>query len=204
MGQEVVVRLAGGESNPSILVGRRVRQGCLISPVLFSVYVEMMMKEAMEDVDEGVTVGGELLKDVRFADDQAMVASTEAGLQKLMESLSSKCKEYDMKIHVNKTKVMKISRKQEENLNIIINGQKVEQVSHFKYLGSLLTEDGGSGKEIRTRIAMAKEAFNNKKVLLTKSLRKDVKKKIVKAVVWSVALYGAETWKGRCKEIGSF
>ncbi len=58
---------------------------------------------------------------------------------------------------------------------------------------SLLTEDVGSGKEIRTRIAMAKEAFNNKKELLTKSLRKDVKKKIVKAVVWSVALYGAET-----------
>ena len=83
MGQEVVVRVADGESNPSV-VGRGVRQGCLISLVLFSVYVEIMMKEAMEDVDEGVKVGGELLKDVRFADDQAMVASTEASLQKFI------------------------------------------------------------------------------------------------------------------------
>ena len=116
-----------------------------------------------------------ILKDVQFADDQAMVASTEASLQNLMESMSNKCKEYDLKIHVNKTRVMKISRKQEENLNIIRNGQKVEQVSHFKYLGSLLTEDGGSDKEIKARIAMAKEAFNNKKVLLSKSLSKYVK-----------------------------
>ncbi len=61
--------MADGESDPSV-VGRGVRQGCLINPVLFSVYVEMMMKEAMEDVDEGVKVGGELLKDVRFADDR--------------------------------------------------------------------------------------------------------------------------------------
>ena len=76
MGQEVVVRVADGESNPSA-VFQGVRQGCLISPVLFSVYIEIMTKEAMEDVDEGVEVGGELLKDVRFADDQAMVAKSD-------------------------------------------------------------------------------------------------------------------------------
>ena len=84
MGQEVVVRVADGESNPSV-VGRGVLQGCLISHILFSVYVEIMMKEAMEDVDEGLTVGGELLKDVRFA-----------GLHKLMESLGNKCKDRTM------------------------------------------------------------------------------------------------------------
>ena len=51
--------------------------------------------------------------------DQAMVASTEAGLQKLMESLSNKCMEYDMKIHVDKTKVMKISRKQDWSIQMM-------------------------------------------------------------------------------------
>ena len=57
-----------------------VREECLLSPLLFSIYAEMVMKEAMEDVEEGVRVGGELLKDVKFADDQGMVAQTEKGL----------------------------------------------------------------------------------------------------------------------------
>ena len=90
-------------------------------PVLFSVYVEMIMIEAMKRVEEVVAVGGELLKDVRFADDQAMVANSEAGLQRLMDSLSAKCLEYDMIIHV-KMKVMKISRRENDSLNITVNG----------------------------------------------------------------------------------
>ena len=68
----------------------------------------MMMIEAMEDVEEGVRVGGELLKDVKFADDQGMVAQTEKGLQTIMDALSKNGKEYDMKINVKKTKVMRV------------------------------------------------------------------------------------------------
>ena len=70
----------------------------------------MMMIEAMEDVEEGVRVGGELLKDVKFADDQGMVAQTEKGLQTIMDALSKTGKEYDMKINVKKIKVMRVCR----------------------------------------------------------------------------------------------
>ena len=55
----------------------------------------MMMKEALENVEEGIKVSGELIKNVKYADDQGMVAYTEAGLQSLMNSLNTKAKHYD-------------------------------------------------------------------------------------------------------------
>ena len=77
--QRATVRVAEGESE-LVEIGRGVRQGCLLSPLLFSIYVEAMMIEAMEDIDEGVKVGGKPLKDIRFADDQAMVVDSEKDL----------------------------------------------------------------------------------------------------------------------------
>ena len=56
-------------------IGRGVRQGCLLSPLLFNIYAEAMMKEAMEEVEEGVRMGGHRIQAVRFADDQAMTAT---------------------------------------------------------------------------------------------------------------------------------
>ena len=108
MNQESIVRIAGGESDSGIIRG--VRKGCLQSPLLFSIYAEMMMKEALENVEEGIKVGGELIKDVKHADDQGKVANTEAGLQSLMDRLNTTAKHYDMKINIKKTKLMLISR----------------------------------------------------------------------------------------------
>jgi hypothetical protein len=59
-----------------------------MSPLLFNLYAEMMMSEAMEGIEEGIKVGGELVSDVRFADDQGMVADNERGLQRIMDNLT--------------------------------------------------------------------------------------------------------------------
>jgi hypothetical protein len=64
----------------------------------------------------------------------------------------------------------------------------------FKYLGSILTNDGRCTCEIKCRIAMAKAAFNKKRTLFTGTLDLELRKKLVKCYVWSIALYGAETW----------
>src|SRR6478609_11232445 len=117
MNQEAVVRIAGGESCSGI-IGRGVRQGCQLSPLLFSINAEMMMKEALENVEEGIRVGGELIKDVIYADDQGMVANTEAELQRLMDSLNTTAKHYDMKVNIKETKAMVVSRNGGDRANI--------------------------------------------------------------------------------------
>ena len=99
------------------------------------------MKEALENVEEGVGVGGELVGAVKYADDQGIVANTEAGLQSLMDSLNTAAKHYYMKINIKKTKTMVVSRNGEERVNITVEGQSVEQVSKFRYLGLLISED---------------------------------------------------------------
>ena len=141
MHQRATVRVADGESELAE-IGRGVRQVCLLSPLLFSIYVEAMMIKAMEDIDEGVKVGGKLLKDIRFADDQAMVTDPEKGLQEIMDKLVEVGRKYDMKINVKKTKTMKMSRRDGSVVNIVIEGKNVEQVKKFRYFGAMIREDG--------------------------------------------------------------
>src|SRR6478609_4589742 len=115
------------------------------------------------NVEEGIMVGGELIKDGKYADDQGMVANTEAGLQSLMDSLNTTAKYYDMKINIKKTKAMVVSRNGGERVYITIEGQSVEQVSKFRYFGSLISEDGRCLDDVKTRIGMATDAFNKKR-----------------------------------------
>jgi len=74
-------------------------------------------------------------------------------------------------------------------------------VESFKYLGSILTNDGRCTCEIKCRIAMAKAAFNKKRALFTSTLDLELRKKLVKCYIWSIALYGAETWTLRAIDL---
>ena len=85
------------------------------------------------------------------------------------------------------------------NVEVRWNGEHLEQVTDFKYLVSILHEEGRCTQEIKTRIAMAKCTFNSRRELLTKGLSLNLRKRMVKSLVWSVLLYGAETWT-LCKE----
>lgn len=199
MQQEVAVRV-NGECTESTEIGRGVRQGCLLSPLLFNLYAEAMIKDVMLKTNVGVRIGGEVLADIRFADDQAMAAETNDELQQLMDMVNSTAKEYGMKINGKKTKVMKISRDGVGQVRVVLEGQELEQVEKFKYLGVWVTSDGRSSAEIRCRIAVAKAAYTGLNKLLTGKLSKSLKKRIVKAVVWSTLLYGSETWTLRKEE----
>ena len=82
-----------------------------------------------------------------------------------------------------------------------LDQKQLQNVRCFKYLGSMLTDDGRCTCEIKSRIAMAKAAFNKKKkILFTSKLDLNLKKKLVKCYVWSMALFGAETWTLRATD----
>ena len=93
---------------------------------------------------------------MRFADDQAMIASSELGLQTIMDGLVKVAKQYDMKINVKKTKVMSISKTGEGDVG---GGTAGRTSTKFKYLGSLIEADGRCQGEIRARIGMAKDTL---------------------------------------------
>ena len=78
-------------------------------------------------------------------------------------------------------------------VTITIDQKQLENVKCFKYLGSMLTDDGRCTCEIKSRVAMVKAAFNKKKNLFTSKLDLNLRKKLVKCYVWSMALCGAET-----------
>ena len=106
-----------------------------------------------------------------------------------------------MKINIKKTKAMVVLRNGGERVNITVEGQSFEQVSKFRYLGSLISEYGRCLDDVKTRIGLAKDAFNKRKELLTRSIRVDLRKRLVKTLVWPVVLYGCETWTMRKEEI---
>jgi hypothetical protein len=82
----------------------------------------------------------------------------------------------------------------------VIDQKQLENVECFKYLGSILTNGGRCTCEIKSWIAMAKAAFNKKKTLFTIKLDLNLRKKLVKSYIWSMALYGAETWTLRAAD----
>jgi len=98
-----------------------------------------------------------------------------------------------LEMNVEKTKVMRISR-QISPVTIMIDQNQLENVKCFKYLCSMLTNEGRCTCEIKFRIAMAKGEFNKQKNLFTSKLGLNLRKKLVKCYIWSMALYGAETW----------
>jgi hypothetical protein len=102
-------------------------------------------------------------------------------------------------MNVDKAKVMRISR-QPSPVTIMIGQKQLENVECFKYLDSILTNDGRCTREIKSRLALAIAAFNKKKTLFTSKLDLNLRKKLVKCYTWSMVWYGAETWTLRAAD----
>ena len=94
---------------------------------------------------------------------------------------------------MEKSKVMRISS-EPSAVQIMTDQKKQKNVKHFIYLCSMITNDARCTREIKSRIAMTKAAFNRINILLTRKLDLNFRKRLVKCHIWHTALYGAETW----------
>jgi hypothetical protein len=120
-----------------------------------------------------------------------LLAKEETVLQGMIERLIEIGRPYGMEMNVEKTKVMRTSR---QPLQIVIYQNQLKNVEYFNYLDSMVTHDARCTREIKPRIAMAKAAFSKKKNLFISELGLNLRKKLVKCYIWSIAFYGAEKW----------
>ena len=96
---------------------------------------------------------------------------------------------------------MRIGKGEQKIVKITVESEELEQVKEFPYLGSTITEDARCHREIQRRIVIGKDAFEKRKELLRGKINKELKKRMVKTLVWSVMLYGSETWTMRKEDI---
>ena len=185
-----------------------VRQGCLLSPVLFNLYLERIMREALENHESSISIGGRDLSNLRFADDIDLIAGSNDELQELTNKLSDRSNAYGMELSSEKSKVMVNSHNKDISVNIVMNDQKLEEVHSFKYLGSVITEDGSSDKDIGPRIGQATAAFTRLDTIWkSNTLSFNVKVTIFKTLIVSIFLYGCESWTLKadtCRRIQAF
>ena len=179
----------------SVPIRRGVRQGCILSPTLFNMYSEKIFQNALEDIQEGIKVNGRFVNNIRYADDTVIIANSQEGLQNLINAITREGDAFGLKINTEKTKTMVISKNPNMNTNITIYNKRIEQVDKFKYLGCWLTKDLNPETEIRCRIENARSAFLKMKSLLTNpTLSLNIRYRFVKAYIYSILLYGAESW----------
>ena len=170
-----------------------VRQGCLLSPTLFNIFLERIMTDALDDHEGSVSTGGRTITNLRFADDIDALAGKEDELVKLVNHLDTGSTKYGMEISAEKTKLMTNNIKG-ISLDFRIGGQKLETVQSFKYLGSVVTDEG-SKQEILSTIAQTIGALTKLKTIWKdKNIALSSNIKLMRSLVISIFLYACETW----------
>ena len=156
------------------------------------------MRNALGDFTGGVRIGGRVITNLRYADDVVLIAGGMEELQELVNRVNKASVQFGLSLNASKTKVMKICRKpnyEEELKFITVNNKRNENVKEFIYLGTLITSNCDDTKEIRRRLCIAKNAvISLTQIWKDKGISIGTKKRLLKSLVFSIAIYGSECW----------
>nr|VZI51608.1 unnamed protein product [Spirometra erinaceieuropaei] len=210
-----------GAVSEAFAVTNGVKQGCVLAPTLFSLMFSAMLMDAYRDERPGIRIAyrtdGRLLHQRRmnfqsrvstttvhellFADDCALNTNSEAEMQRSMDLFSAACENFGLVINTQKTVVMhqpppNSAAAPNAPPQINVNGNQLQVVENFPYLGSTLSRNTKIDDEVANRISKASQAFGRLQstVWNRHGLQLSTKLKIYKAVILPTLLYGAETW----------
>ena len=156
-GQEATVRTGHGTTD-WFHIGKGVCQGCILSPCLFNLFAEYIMRNAgLDETQAGIKIAGKNINNLRYADDTTLMAESEEELKSLLMKVKEKSEKVGLKLNIQKTKIMgsgPITSWQ-------IDGETVETVADFIFLSSKITADGDCSHEIKRRLLLGRKVMTN-------------------------------------------
>ena len=179
-----------------------LRQGCVMLPWLFNLYIDGVVREVNARVlDRGLKLadGNDnewKLNQLLFADDTVVVADSERKLCKLVTEFGRVCERRKLQVNVGKSKVVRCTRNEDgARLNVMLNGEALEEVDQFKYLGSVIAASGGVETDVHHRVNEGWKVLGAlKRVMKNRRLGMNVKKVLYEKVVVPTVMYGSESW----------
>jgi hypothetical protein len=185
----------GQQVTDAFQVKTGVRQGCLLSPFLFLLAIDWVMKTSTHQRRNGIQwTLWDQLDDLDFADDLALLSHTQQQMQEKTSDVATTSACIGLSIHKGKSKVLKVNAT--STTPIMLDEEALEEVESFVYLGSTVDIQGGTDADVRTRVGKARMAFQQlRNVWVSRHLSKKLKIRIFNTMVKPVLLYGSETWR---------
>ena len=150
-----------------------------------------MRNAGLEEAPAGIKIAGRNINNLRYADDTTLMAESEEELKSLLVRVKEENEKVGLKLNIQKTKIMASSL----ITSWEIDGETVETVSDFIFLGSKLTADGDCSHEIKRRLLLGRKVMTNlDSMLKSRDITLPTKVCLVKAMVFPVVMYGCESW----------
>ena len=189
--QEATVR-TGHETTDWFQIGIGVHQGCILSPCLFNLFAEYIMRNAgLEEAQAEIKITGRNINNLRYADDITLKAESEEELKILLMKVKEDSEKVGLKLNIQKMKIMASG----PITSWEIEGETVETVSDCIFLGSNITADGNCSHEIKSRLLFGRKVMTNiDSILKSRDITLPTKFHLVKAMVFPAVMYGCERW----------
>ena len=183
--QEATVRTGHG-------IRKGVRQGCILSPCLFNLYAEYIMRNAgLEEAQAGIKIARRNINHLRYADDTTLMAESEEELKSLLMKVKEESEHVSLKLNIQKTKIMASG----PIMSWEVDGETMETVSDFIFWGSKITANGGCSHEIKRRLLLGRKVMTNlDSILKSRDITLPTRVLLVKAMVFPVVMYGCDSW----------